>query len=135
MQFEIVEKIATVTEYQSLRSAVGWHNHAADVAEQSLANSIFSVCAMSENKVIGFGRVVGDGHIYFYLQDVIVLPEYQGRGVGYKITEKLNNLVLSVAKPGAYFGLMAAEHASGLYEKFGFTCRPENAPGRDKRIT
>ena len=135
MQFEIVEKIATVAEYQSLRSAVGWRNHAADVAEKSLANSLFSVCAISENKVIGFGRVVGDGHIYFYLQDVIVLPDYQGKGIGYKITEKLNDLVLSVAKPGAYIGLMAAENASGLYEKFGFARRPENAPGMDKRVS
>ena len=134
MQFEIVEKIATVAEYQSLRRAVGWQNHAVDMAEKSLANSIFTVCAISENKVIGFGRVVGDGHIYFYLQDVIVSPEYQGQGIGYKITEKLNDLILSVAQSGAYIGLMAAENASGLYEKFGFTRRPENAPGLDKRI-
>ena len=78
---------------------------------------------------------MGDGYIYFYLQDVIVLPEYQGNGVGYKIVEKLNDLVLSVARPGTYIGLMAAENASGLYEKFGFTRRPENAPGMNKWVS
>jgi ribosomal protein S18 acetylase RimI-like enzyme len=129
MQYEITTQIPTVSEYQFLREAVGWHNHPTTIAAQSLQNSLYSVCAVHENDVVGCGRVVGDGYIYFYLQDVIVLPKYQGYGIGSKITENIKNYVLSIAQPGAFFGLMAAAGASSMYEKFGFKCRPQNMPG------
>jgi GNAT superfamily N-acetyltransferase len=129
MQYEITAQIPTVSEYQFLRTAVGWHNHALAMTEQSLQNSLYSVCAVHEHDVVGCGRVIGDGYIYFYLQDVIVLPKYQGQGIGFKITENIKNYVLSIAQPGAFFGLMAAAGASSMYEKFGFECRPQNMPG------
>jgi ribosomal protein S18 acetylase RimI-like enzyme len=129
MPYEIIAKIPTVSEYQLLRTAVGWHNHATDITEKSLQNSLYSVCAVSDNNVIGYGRLVGDGYMYFYLQDVMVLPEYQGQGIGYHLTAHLKNYVLSIAQPGAFFGLMAAAGASSMYEKFGFQCRPFNMPG------
>lgn len=50
--------------------------------EIGLGNSLFSVCAIYKNEVIGCGRAVGDGGIYFYIQDIIVLPKFQGRGIG-----------------------------------------------------
>ncbi|WP_394325988.1 GNAT family N-acetyltransferase, partial [Methanosarcina horonobensis] len=37
---------------------------------------------MSENNIIDFGRVIGDRGIYLYIQDIIVLPEFQGHGIG-----------------------------------------------------
>lgn len=82
-----------------------------------------------DSKLIGFGRVVGDGALYFYLQDVIVLPNYQGKGIGYAITQRLVNHVLAVAPQGAFVGLMAAPGVASLYEKFGFTCRPQDMQG------
>lgn len=126
---EIVERIPTVSEYQFLRASVGWHNHEATIVERSLQNSLYSVCAIERDRVVGFGRVVGDGYLYFYLQDVMVLPDYQGRGIGYKIAEKIHNYVLSIAQPGTFFGLMAAAGAASMYEKFGFQRRPDTMPG------
>jgi ribosomal protein S18 acetylase RimI-like enzyme len=35
-----------------------------------------------KNDVIGFRRVIGDGGIYLYIQDVIVLLEFQRQGIG-----------------------------------------------------
>jgi GNAT superfamily N-acetyltransferase len=129
MNYEIIEKIPTVSEYQLLRESVGWHNHAIVVAQKSLENSLYSVCAVADGGVVGIGRLVGDGYIYFYLQDVIVLPKYQGNGIGYEIAETIRNHVLSIAQPGAFFGLMAAENVSKMYEKLGFKCQPQNRPG------
>ena len=39
--------------------------------------------------VIALGRVIGDGAFYFYVQDVVVLPEHQGNGIGTVIVESL----------------------------------------------
>lgn len=72
---------------------------------------------------------MGDGALYFYLQDVIVLPDYQGKGIGYAIAQKLVNHVLAVAPPGAFVGLMTAPGVASIYEKFGVTCRSQDMPG------
>jgi GNAT superfamily N-acetyltransferase len=134
MNYEIIEKIPTVREYQFLRASVGWRNYSETAVERSLQNSLYSLCAIDRNTVVGFGRLVGDGHLYFYLQDIMVLPEYQGHGIGYGITEKIDLYVKSIAPPGAFFGLMAAAGAAGLYEKFGFQPRSPEMPGMCKWI-
>ncbi|MCR5501527.1 MAG: GNAT family N-acetyltransferase [Lachnospiraceae bacterium] len=36
---------------------------------------------MIKDEVVGMGRLVGDGVMYWYLQEIVVLPEYQGRGI------------------------------------------------------
>jgi len=62
------------------------------------------------------------------------VDEYQGRGVGRDIMDKLNQLILARATPGAFIGLMAAEGVAPLYEKFGFRSRPANRPGMEKWV-
>jgi GNAT superfamily N-acetyltransferase len=61
------------------------------------------------------GRVVGDGGIYFYVQDVIVVPEWQRRGIGSEIMNAIMAFVGSNASPGAFVGLMAARGAAQFY--------------------
>lgn len=134
MNFNIEEKIASVEDYQKLRSKVGWHNHDRNAVEDGLKASIFFVCAVMDEEIIGIGRVVGDGNIYFYIQDVIVSPEHQGKGIGVKIIDYLNQLILTKAVPGAFVGLMAAEGLVPLYEKFGFKTRSSDKPGMEKWI-
>ena len=33
------------------------------------------------------GRLVGDGAMYWYLQEIVVLPEYQRQGIGAQLIE------------------------------------------------
>jgi len=82
VKYALVERPPTIEEYQSLREIVGWGNTDAKATEIGLGNSLFSVCVIYKNEIIGCGRVVGDGGIYFYIQDIIVLPEFQRKGIG-----------------------------------------------------
>jgi Acetyltransferase (GNAT) family. len=72
---------------------------------------------MLENDIIGFGRVIGDGGIYLYIQDVIVLPEFQGQGIRKYIMNaikdylNIHNLNIHTF-PGTFVDLMAAKEAS-----------------------
>ena len=100
-----------------------------EAVEIGLQNSLFSVCVILENKLIGCGRVIGDGGIYFYVQDIIVLPEFQGKGVGGRIMDAVMEFLKAHARDGAFVGLMAAEGVSKFYERFGFKKRPSDAPG------
>ena len=79
-------------------------------------------------ELVGIGRVVGDGNIYFYIQDVIVSPEHQGKGIGVKVLEHLSQLILTKAVPGAFVDLIAAEGLVPLCEKFGFNTRSLDKP-------
>ena len=68
-----------------LYGAVGWTNYTTNptMLKNALEHSLFLISARDENgKLIGFLRAVGDGYSILYIQDIIVLPEYQRQGIG-----------------------------------------------------
>ena len=72
----------TLEEYIYLCTSVGWNNFMNfDVAETSIRNSVFSVIVKNHHNIIGMGRIVGDGAIYFYIQDIVVHPKYKAGNV------------------------------------------------------
>ena len=51
--------------------------------KNALEHSLFLISARDEEgNLIGFLRAVGDGYSIIYIQDIIVLPEYQRQGIG-----------------------------------------------------
>lgn len=42
-----------------------------------------------DGKIIGMGRIIGDGARIFYIQDVVIHSNFQGKGIGTTIMEKL----------------------------------------------
>ena len=131
-KYILVERSPTVEEYRKLREVVEWGNVDFDATEIGLRNSLFSVCVIFENEVIGCGRVIGDGGIYFYIQDIIVLPKFQGKEIGKRIMEAIMDYLKTHAHPNAFVGLMAAKGVSRFYERYGFTKRPADRPGMFK---
>lgn len=97
--------------------------------ETGLRNSLFGVSVFEGDQIIGCGRVIGDGAMYVYIQDVIVLPEYQGLGIGSRIMQHLMDYITTQLPESVFTGLMAARDVAGFYEKFGFLRRPPNRPG------
>ena len=132
-KYILVERTPSVEEYQKLRDAVGWGNVDLEATEIGLHNSLFSVCVIFEDRVIGCGRVVGDGSIYFYIQDIIVLPEFRGKGIGKHIMDSIMDYLKAHAHANAFVGLMAAKGASRFYEQYGFTKRLADRPGMFRR--
>ena len=100
-----------------------------EATERGLSNSLFGVIAVCDERMVGCGRVVGDDGIYFYIQDIIVLPEYQGKGIGRAIMDQVMKYLRSRATPNAFIGLMAAKEVAEFYEKYGFAKRAQNRPG------
>ncbi len=45
-------------------------------------NSLYTVGAFDDDRLIGFIRCVGDGEHILLVQDLIITPEYQKRGIG-----------------------------------------------------
>jgi GNAT superfamily N-acetyltransferase len=128
-QFQIVSRVPTVEEYLTLREAVGWGTTDIQMTARGLANALFSVCVEHEGNVVGCGRVIGDGGLYFYLQDIMVLPEFQGKGLGKRLMTFILDYLEEHATQGAFVGLMAASGVSDFYTQFGFAPRPPERPG------
>ncbi|SRR5579884_4301776 len=122
--YALVERRPTVEEYHALRLAVGWKVADTEATAISLRNSLYCVCLLKDGRVIGCGRVIGDGGLCFYLQDIIVHPEHQGRGLGRRIMDSIMAYLRTKARPGGFAGLMAARGAEGFYLKYGFMSRP-----------
>ena len=85
--FRIEKKPPEVSDYLKLRNAVGWDAVPEDVSATALAKSLLSVCIVVRGEVVGMGRVIGDDGLYLYIQDVMVLPEYQHEGIGLRIMD------------------------------------------------
>ena len=79
---KIQENMLDIDTYMNLRAAVGWKVLKEEQALLALKNSIFTVTASIDDKVVGMGRMVGDGAVICYIQDLVVHPSYQKLGVG-----------------------------------------------------
>jgi ribosomal protein S18 acetylase RimI-like enzyme len=122
----IVRRLPTTAEYQRIATAVGWVNFARfEAAAQSLSRSLFSVVAELEGRCIGTARVAGDGAVFFYIMDVGVLPEFQGRGIGTRLMNHVVDFIAAARPAKALIGLFAPDAATGFFERFGFSSSAE----------
>jgi ribosomal protein S18 acetylase RimI-like enzyme len=123
----VLRRSPTGEEFRSLIEAVGWGPYTnLEALPAAIGGSLFCVTAVSRRgrvdsgRVIGAGRVVGDGARFFYLQDIMVLPEWQGRGVGTAITDALVEYINRHAPREAYVHLFTSREMAGFYRRYGF---------------
>ena len=125
----IINRIPSVEEYHFFREHVGWGSPDPEASAISLSNALFTVCLEKEGKLIGIGRIVGDGGLFFYIQDLIVLNDHRKNGCGDLIMRALLEYLNQTVKKGAFVGLFSAKNVEGLYEKYGFIERPTDRFG------
>ncbi len=125
----IVEKLPQAEEYNWLREQVGWRTHPAEVIRMALPNSLYGVCAYQAGRLVGMARVIGDGGLVYYIQDVIVVPECQRQGIGAKMMDRVMEYIRAHAHQNMIVGLMSAKGKEAFYEKYGFTVRPTDGLG------
>lgn len=120
-----------VRDYLQIRASVGWRILLKEQAERALENSICVIGAYENDHLIGMGRIVGDGAVICYIQDLIVTPQYQSRGVGSMILNHLIDYVqdLRIDNSQMMLCLMCAKGRETFYETHGFIARPTNVLG------
>lgn len=108
-------------DYRRLRVAAGLSQKSAEGASLGLPNTLFGVTVEREGRIVGMGRVIGDGGLFFQVTDIAVEPEHQGRGLGKAIVHEIVEHLKRTAPAGAYVSLIADGEAHRLYAKFGFS--------------
>jgi ribosomal protein S18 acetylase RimI-like enzyme len=134
MKVRIIERLPSSEEYNELRRMVGWGIYDNVVIEKSLPNTLYCVCALVENETVGMARIIGDDGLVYYIQDVIVMPEYQRQGIGNKMMDRIMTYIRSQASHNTIIGLMAAKGKELFYEQYGFTTRPNDRLGSGMTI-
>lgn len=86
----VKENIKNVEEFNYLYDAVGLGSYDNDVSKIALDNTLYSVSIYDDGKIIGYGRIIGDGVYFIYIHDIMVIPSYQLKGIG---TIIMNNLL------------------------------------------
>lgn len=127
--YNVLEQLPTVEEFCTLRKQVGWGDTDPSLAEISLTNTLYFVCIRRSSQLLATGRVIGDGAMYFYLQDIIVDTEFQGQGLGHAVMMKIETYLHQAAKKGATIGLFVAQGREALYGRYGYTPRPSETLG------
>lgn len=122
----VVVRKPSVEEYIQIRNSVGWKIPPYDKIEKGLENSIYCVCVEDQGKIIGFGRIIGDGGTVFYIQDIMVIPSYQNQKIGTLIMRKLMNYLDDHCIDDAIIGLIAISELDKFYKKFGFIYNQNN---------
>jgi GNAT superfamily N-acetyltransferase len=130
MNIEYRESAPSIEHYFPLFETTGWNREysvAPDDLAKALAGSQYVVAAWVDGMLVGTGRVVTDGVLHAMLYDVIVHPDYQGRGIGSTLVSML--VQWCCAANIRAIELFCARGRSSFYGKNGFNPRPQNAPG------
>lgn len=128
---ELIENRLTVDEYLKLRERVGWKKLSREQAQRALDHSLVVVGAYLAGQAIGMGRLVGDGAVICYVQDLVIPPQAQGYGIGSLVLSRLRFHVEKMRLPGTemMFDLMCAKGRERFYEAHGFLARPTETLG------
>ncbi|MBR5371368.1 MAG: GNAT family N-acetyltransferase [Oscillospiraceae bacterium] len=88
----------------------------------AMAHTLFRVSVFDGDRIVGMARMIGDLGLDYYIKDVIVLPEYQERGIGRHMIRELLRFVEENGVPGTNIAveLCAMPDKIPFYEKFGF---------------
>lgn len=127
----ILEEKISVEEFLDVIQSVGFKTYSKEQVQKALQNTMYMTKAVFQNKVVGIGRVVGDFSIVCCLSDICVRPEYQGKGIGLAIVNKLKNMIEDGVKEGEKMQIELTPTAGneGFYQKAGFKYKPDVITG------
>ena len=121
----------STNEFLEMVKSVGWKTYSKLQVEKALKNTMYMVKATVDGKLAGIGRVVGDYSIVCILTDICVKPEFQGHGIGLKITTELKRLIENNIAEGEKMQIELTPTAGNetFYEKAGFKYNPDKITG------
>lgn len=114
--------------YETKISGIDW-NQAAEIFKRAplgereskklaraFQNSYARIFVYDNDKLIGLSRAICDGEYQAGIYDVVLLPEYQGKGIGKELIQQLRNQL-----PVPNIILYAVPGREEFYRKCGFT--------------
>ena len=133
VEIRIVKELpdAALRELADLYGIAGFTDEGDDPAlwlDAVLSGSLLAAGVFRGEQLIGFGRALGDGVSDAYLQDIVIHPDFRGRGLGARL---VHFLIAELRKTGtAWIGIVAVPGKEDFYRKLGFTPLARHTPMR-----
>ena len=88
----------------------------------AMQHTLFRVSVFDGDMIVAMARMIGDMGLNYYIKDVIVRPEYQGKGIGRMLINELLRFVNDngISGTDVFVELCAMPDKIPFYEKFGF---------------
>ena len=85
----ILDTVPSLGQLLTLYDSVGWSAYTCepDRLERAVTSSLSVFTAWDGPHLAGLVRAVGDGETILYIQDLLVRPSYQRRGIGRRLLE------------------------------------------------
>lgn len=116
MVYKFNEKVS-VKALADLREAVGW-NRMEEAYQSPLMTSYYHIAVYEDEKLIGYIDSVSNGVTDAYIQDLMVRPEHQGKGIG---TALMDQMIKYLKEKHIYMiSVVYEESLKPFYERFGF---------------
>lgn len=122
--FSLKHALPNAEDFRALRQNAGWGDISLEQSRGVLAMSVHGITAYDGVKAIGMARLIGDGVLNIYIQDVVTAAAYRGQGVGKAIMQALIKDMRVIFPSDCTIGLLAASSQEGFYSSFSFITRP-----------
>ena len=121
----------TADEVNFLRASIGFRQISYEQIKTGLDGSAFIVAAYDQRQIVGMTRLIWDGGMVALIPDVLVLPEYQMKGIEQEMITRLLDFLRSKLKPG--FGIQVDvkvwNHKETFSESLGFQISTQERRG------
>ena len=105
-------------DLSDLRESVGW-NRMEDEYSNPLMISFYHIAVYEDDKMVGYIDSVSNGVTDAYIQDLMVHPDYQDKGLG---TELMNQMITYLKENRIYIiSVVFEESLKPFYDRFGFS--------------
>ena len=125
------ENVNSIDEFKYLYDQTFPNKIDKNLLVTSFKNTLYSVSVYEKNQIVGYGRLLGDGILYIYIHNIMVLPKYQKKGIGTLIMKNLLDKISLIQKkhPNLNDYLGSFRGKENFYRKFGFITREEKNMG------
>ena len=114
--YKFNEKVS-VKALADLRESVGWNRMDREY-QNPLMTSYYHIAVYEKEKLIGYIDSVSNGVTDAYIQDLMVCPDHQGKGIG---TDLMNKMIEYLKEKRIYMiSVVYEERLKPFYERFGF---------------
>jgi len=130
MEYSVIYDIDSI-DLLKLRRVLGWKEINIKQIEKALENTMCKISIKTDNEVVAIGRLVGDYSCKGVLSDILVHPDYQGKGFGKIVVTSLLEMVNDSLSEGDVFQIEATPTCGNrdFYIKCGFKYKPQNQDG------
>ena len=127
----IYKNSITADEVNKLRRAACFRQLDEAQIRAGLSGSVLIVSAYEGSDAVGMARLIWDGGITALITDLVVLPEYQNRGIETEMIKRILSFLQDRLRPG--FGIQVDVWAWGnqefLYRELGFVVSTQERRG------